>query len=94
MDHDMVPEHQLLSEEEAEKVLEELGMSREQLPKIKKKDPCVLLLERVHGEIPVGSVIRIIRKSLTAGETVAYRTVVAETLKEARDSQYILSIER
>ena len=74
--HDLVPEHHLLSEEEAARVLSEKGISREQLPKIRKSDPGIKILENVHGHpIEEGAVVKIVRKSETAQEFVAYRLV-------------------
>ena len=49
LDHVLVPEHRLLSAEEADGVLKRLRVTRDQLPKIRKTDPVVRLLERVHG---------------------------------------------
>ena len=74
--HRLVPEHHLLTDEEAAKMLSEKGITRDQLPKIKKSDPGIKVLENVHGRpIEEGSVIKIVRKSETAQEFVAYRLV-------------------
>ncbi|MBE6514817.1 MAG: DNA-directed RNA polymerase subunit H [Candidatus Methanomethylophilaceae archaeon] len=74
--HRLVPEHHLLTEEEAEAVLSRKGITRDQLPKIKKSDPGIKVLESVHGHpIEEGSVIKVVRKSETAQEFVAYRLV-------------------
>ena len=74
--HDLVPEHHLLSEEEAARVLSEKGISREQLPKIWKSDAAIKVLENVYGKpIAEGSVVKVVRKSPTAEEFVAYRLV-------------------
>ena len=73
--HELVPEHQLLSEEDAAAVLARKGVSREQLPKIRKSDPGIKVLESIHGPIDEGRVIKIVRKSDTAQEFVAYRLV-------------------
>ncbi len=52
-------------------------MEREQLPKIKRSDPAIRLLERSLGEtIEEGRVVKVIRRSHTAGVFVAYRVVV------------------
>lgn len=40
--HELIPEHIILSKEEAEKVLAEYRVSRLQLPKIKLKDPALI----------------------------------------------------
>ncbi len=73
--HVLVPEHHLLDEKEAEEVLKELGVTRGQLPKIRKSDPGIKILETIHGPIEEGSVVRIVRKSETAQEFVVYRLV-------------------
>lgn len=74
--HELVPEHHLLTEAEAEEVLQRKGMTRDQLPKIRKSDPGIKVLESVHGHpIEEGSVIKVVRKSETAQESVAYRLV-------------------
>jgi len=49
LDHVLVPEHRLLSAEESEAVLKRLRVTRDQLPKIRKTDPVIRLLERFHG---------------------------------------------
>ena len=67
----------MLSEEEAQQVLTKLGITKDQLPKIRKTDAAIKVLERVENKpIEIGSVIRIVRKSETAEEFVAYRVVV------------------
>lgn len=70
-DHVLVPKHEILSKEEAEELLKILGISKEQLPKIKASDPIVVEI----GAKP-GDIIKITRKSLTAGKSVFYRLVV------------------
>jgi DNA-directed RNA polymerase subunit H len=73
--HDLVPEHHVLSEEDADTILKEMGMTRDQLPKIKNNDAGIRVLESIHGPIAEGRVVRIVRKSETAQEFVAYRLV-------------------
>ena len=74
--HDLVPEHHLLCDEEAEAVLLKLKVTRDQLPKIRRSDAGVRVLESVYGHsIEEGRIIKIIRKSETAQEFVAYRLV-------------------
>lgn len=73
--HILVPEHHLLSEEEAESALNEMGMTRDQLPKIRSVDAGIKVLESIHGPIAEGRVVKIVRKSETAQEFVAYRLV-------------------
>ena len=77
MKHILVPEHQLVDEEEEQDILDEFEIHKEDLPKIKHSDPCVSLLEEKHGmEIVEGRIIKIIRPSDTAGECLAYRLVI------------------
>lgn len=71
LEHELVPKHELLSREEALKVLKELGVRPEQLPWIRASDPIAKLL----GAKP-GDIVRVTRKSPTAGISVAYRFVV------------------
>ena len=80
LSHDLVPEHKLLTEEEAEAVLAQLGVDRSKLPKIRKDDAAILALEQSYdengkkvGNIREGSIIKVIRKSKTTQEFVAYR---------------------
>lgn len=73
--HDLVPEHHLLSAEEAAGVLSSMGMTYDQLPKIKNSDAGIRVLESIHGPIAEGRVVKIVRKSETAQEFVAYRLV-------------------
>ncbi len=76
LQHDLVPEHVLLTEEETEVIFSELKITRDQLPKIKKSDAAIRVLENINGPIEAGRVIKVIRKSSTAEEFVAYRLVV------------------
>ncbi len=71
LEHVLVPKHEVLDYKEALEVLKKLGIKPEQLPWIRASDPVVRLI----GAKP-GDIIRIIRKSPTAGEAVAYRYVV------------------
>lgn len=77
--HDLVPEHILLSEEEAKKVLGDLQIQCDQLPKIRKSDAALKLLREIEGQpIEAGRIIKVVRKSRTAEEFVAYRLVVED----------------
>lgn len=70
-DHELVPEHEVLSEEEAEKVLEEFEIKATQLPKMESKDPVAKEIGAESGDI-----VKVIRDSATAGKSVAYRYVI------------------
>ena len=69
--HELVPKHILLSDAEKEELLKKYGITVRQLPRILSTDPAVTKLE-----CKVGDVIRIERKSMTAGESIYYRVVV------------------
>ncbi|MCD6360595.1 DNA-directed RNA polymerase subunit H [Thermoplasmatales archaeon ex4484_30] len=69
--HDLVPYHSILSPKEAKKILEAYKINKDQLPKMLVTDP----VARAIGA-RVGDIVKIIRKSPTAGESVAYRLVV------------------
>lgn len=76
LEHQLVPEHHIVPEEEAEKVLTALGITRDQLPKIRRSDPVIEVLEKIEGPVEEGRLIRVVRNSLTAGVSEAYRLVV------------------
>jgi len=71
LNHQMVPLHEVLGDEEAAALLKKYGIVKEQLPKVRSSDPAV----RVVGGKP-GQIIRITRRSPTAGIAVAYRLVI------------------
>ena len=74
-DHFMVPEHILLTEKEAEAVLKQYKIQRDQLPRIRQSDPCIRAIE-ARGEVTdPGKLVKIVRRSDTAGESVAYRVI-------------------
>ncbi len=69
--HEFVPRHEVLTDEEIEEVLERYEITREQLPRILNTDPGALSVRARPG-----NVVKITRRSLTAGEAVAYRLCV------------------
>ena len=70
--HDLVPEHDIITDKEIEKLEKEYGINREQLPKIRAGDPAAKAI----GARP-GDVIRIVRESETAGRHEIFRYCVA-----------------
>lgn len=70
-EHELVPKHEILPPEEVKKLLEKYKIKPYQLPWIRASDPAVIAI----GAKP-GDVIKITRKSPTAGEAVVYRYVV------------------
>ncbi|HDN81734.1 MAG: DNA-directed RNA polymerase subunit H [Methanomicrobia archaeon] len=71
LEHEMVPEHIILSDEEVEKILKKYNIKKEELPLIRSDDPVVKLI----GAEP-GQVLKIIRKNSPAGASEYYRLVV------------------
>ncbi len=70
-DHVYVPKHEIISKKEAEEVLKKYNCKPTELPLIFVTDPAILGL----GVKP-GDMIKISRKSPTAGESLYYRYVV------------------
>ncbi len=72
LDHQLIPKHEIIPEDEIKSVLKEFNIDKEQLPKIKVADP---VIQEIGGQ--VGEVVRITRNSQTAGEAYYYRLVIA-----------------
>ncbi|MFX0167919.1 MAG: DNA-directed RNA polymerase subunit H [Candidatus Hodarchaeota archaeon] len=70
--HELVPTHEMLSEEEIVEIEKEYGIDREQLPKMKVGDPAAKAI----GARP-GDVLRIVRESETAGHHLMYRYCIS-----------------
>ncbi|MBE6486193.1 MAG: DNA-directed RNA polymerase subunit H [Methanosphaera stadtmanae] len=70
LQHNLVPEHVILSDEEAEKVFSENDFEEDELPKILPNDPVVKAIGAKEGDI-----IQITGKSETAGIFTKYRIV-------------------
>ena len=69
--HELVPVHVKLNDEEKRKVLQKLNVSLSQMPSIFPSDPGI-----EHLDVKQDDLIKIIRKSPTAVESVYYRVVV------------------
>ncbi|MGI0081703.1 MAG: DNA-directed RNA polymerase subunit H [Nitrosopumilaceae archaeon] len=72
-DHVYVPKHEIMTKKEAEEVLEKFHTKPTEMPLIYETDPAIKGL----GVKP-GDMIKITRKSATAGESIYYRYVVEE----------------
>jgi DNA-directed RNA polymerase subunit H (RpoH/RPB5) len=70
-EHVLVPKHEILTEKEKSQLLEQYKIQPYQMPQVKSADPAVKAIGAKAGDV-----LRIIRKSSTAGEHVAYRYVV------------------
>ena len=71
LEHELVPKYKVLSKEEVEKVLNTFKITKDKLPKILSSDSVLAEIKAKSGDV-----IRITRKSETAGETIYYRVVV------------------
>ena len=69
----LVPEHMKLNQKEKKDVFDNYGVTFDHLPKILASDPGI-----AHLNAKAGDIIKIKRKSKTAGEAVFYRGVAGE----------------
>ena len=69
----LVPEHTKLTAKEKEDLLKKHNISFIGLPKIRIYDPAIAHLDAKHGDV-----VKITRKSATAGTTVFFRGVINE----------------
>lgn len=69
--HTLVSKHIILNEKEKEELLKTYGISTKHLPRISDSDPVVKAINA-----KIGDVLKIIRKSATAGVANYYRIVV------------------
>jgi DNA-directed RNA polymerase subunit H len=84
VEHELVPQHIVLSPEEEEAVLKKYNIDRNNLPLIKSTDPIIKALEEQLAEESEneemvslkGRIIKIIRNNSPAGEGVYYRYVI------------------
>ncbi len=72
LEHELVPQHVILSQEEKKKIIEKFKIKKaNQLPTIYTSDPVIEMLEAKPGDI-----IKIVRNNPAAEETVYYRLVI------------------
>ena len=68
--HELVPEHIILNENEKKELFEKIKITEKNLPKILTNDPVVKKIGAKEGDV-----LKIIRKSPTAGTSIYYRVV-------------------
>ncbi|UCE91709.1 MAG: DNA-directed RNA polymerase subunit H [Methanobacteriota archaeon] len=76
LEHELVPEHHLMPKKEVDKILKEVGLARDQLPRMRLSDPCIRALDAMGSPIEEGMIVKIVRRSETSGMSVCYRLVV------------------
>jgi len=73
LDHNLVPKHEKLSEEEKKQVLEQYKITMAEVPSILITDPAISKLN-----VKSGDMIKITRKSATCREAIFYRGVISD----------------
>ena len=69
--HSLVPHHTKLTSSDKEKLLQEHGLASKRLQRITRTDPAI-----IHLKPQAGDVIKVERKSPTAGTAYYYRVVI------------------
>ena len=69
--HILIPKHSKLSEKDKKKLFERYNVGYKELPKILKTDSAI-----AHLDVKSGDIIKIERKSPTAGKSIFYRGVI------------------
>ena len=69
--HFLVPEHTKISQKEREELFKKYALTLKEMPKIFIDDPAIR-----HLDVKENDVIKIVRKSPTAGTTVFFRGVI------------------
>jgi DNA-directed RNA polymerase subunit H len=71
LEHEMVPKHEILSKKDSVELLKKYGITSDKLPKILENDSVIQVIKAKEGDI-----VKITRRSHTAGEAIYYRFVV------------------
>ncbi|MCS3923028.1 DNA-directed RNA polymerase subunit H [Methanosalsum natronophilum] len=71
LNHERIPMHEIMAEDEISSVLKQYGIGKEQLPKIKVNDPVIKEINAT-----VGDVVKITRINPTSGKSYYYRLVI------------------
>lgn len=72
-EHELMPRHSIIAKKDLEILLKKYHIQPYQLPSIRVSDPAAQAIEAKPGDV-----IKIIRKSSTAGEIFVYRHVVED----------------
>ena len=71
LSNNLVPKHEIMKKTELDTMLKKFGLKADQLPKVLEEDPVVKAIGAKKGQV-----LKITRKSLTAGVSTYYRTVI------------------
>lgn len=70
-EHDLVPIHEVLSEEEKAELLKRLKATEKEIPIIRKSDPALKKIKKVNEY----DIVKITRQSILSKESIYYRIV-------------------
>ncbi len=70
LEHELVPLHEVMTEQEVTELLKRYKIRKEQLPKIKISDPVIKEIKAKEGDV-----VKITRNSRTAEKFLSYRLV-------------------
>lgn len=73
IENNLVPKHEVLDPADAERILKEYDVTKDELPKIKKSDSALTKLKPKPGDI-----IKITRNNPFTGESYYYRVVIED----------------
>jgi len=82
--HILIPKHEVMADDEVEELLKKYNITKDKLPKIYEFDAAI---SGLNPEPKPGEVIKILRKSPTAGNIFYYRVVVPGTFHEKGASE-------
>ena len=71
IENQLVPKHEVLDKETAEKILKKYGVTRGEMPKIKANDPALSKLK-----VDADDIIKVTRKNPVVGDSYYYRVVI------------------
>ncbi|HII94750.1 MAG TPA: DNA-directed RNA polymerase subunit H [Candidatus Methanofastidiosum sp.] len=84
LDNEFVPEHTILTEEESNEILQRFNVTHDKLPLILDTDPVVKIIGAKSGDV-----IKIVRADSPAGESVFYRYVIGEDIKQGLEEDLV-----
>lgn len=71
LEHVLVPKHEIVPQDQVQELLAKHGLKLKKLPRLLSDDPAVMAIDAQRGDL-----LKITRKSQTAGESIYFRVVV------------------